>query len=129
MQYDWPGNVRELQNTADYYVMMRGFENPLPKHIAVSVPRSSAMLPELDYTILSILYKGSLGRSALIQKLKERGNCVSEYTLRRQLETLEHKGILVRQIGRGGTALTLKGRAVFEQMYQYAEHIRPFEEM
>lgn len=127
MQYDWPGNVRELQNTADYYVMMRGFENPLPKHIAVSVPRGSAMLPELDHTIVSILYKGSLGRSALIQKLKERGNCVSEYTLRRQLEALEQKGIIVRQIGRGGTALTPKGRAVFERMYQHAERIRPFE--
>ena len=52
---------------------------------------------------------------------------MSEYTLRRQLEALEQKGIIVRQIGRGGTALTPKGRAVFERMYQHAERIRPFE--
>ncbi|MCI6967255.1 sigma 54-interacting transcriptional regulator [bacterium] len=116
MRYDWPGNVRELQNAADYYGMMSEFENPLPKHISGSVPQSLLAASEIDYAVLSILYEGSLGRTALIYKLKERGMDMTEYALRHKLEDLEHKGILVRQIGRGGTALTDKGKDVLKKL-------------
>lgn len=116
MRYDWPGNVRELQNAADYYGMMSGFENPLPKHISGNISQYRETAPDMDYAVLSILHEGSLGRTALMCKLKEWGINTSEYALRHKLEDLERNGILVRQVGRGGTSLTEKGRNALKQI-------------
>ena len=113
--YDWPGNIRELQNAADYYMLMRDFENPLPEHIMKNAPRRNTAQWDLDHAILSLLRDGPLGRAALMQKLKAQERDISEYALRRRLEQLEQTGLLVKQLGCNGTAITENGLRSLQQ--------------
>lgn len=103
--YDWPGNVRELQNAANYYSMMRGFADPLPSYL----PRiSQAPVPE--EAVLRAVGDGCTGRAALLERLRGEGCEISEYALRRLLDDLESRGLLVRSLGCRGTTLSDAGR-------------------
>lgn len=126
MQYDWPGNVRELQNAANYYAMMHDFDNPLPEYIVQSASPRPAAGSDLSRVILKLLSDGALGRTALLEKLRENGHDVSEYALRKELERLETEGLLVKSVGRGGTSISELGlRALESAMPNPAEHTFP----
>lgn len=107
--YDWPGNVRELQNAASYYTTMRGSVCPLPEHIRPRGGEPAAPDGGVERQILAVLGQGSCGRCTLAAELARRGVRVSEYELRRRLEEMERRGLVVRGVGRGGTRLSEKG--------------------
>ena len=115
--YDWPGNVRELQNAAGYYVMMRESGHALPGYIADAVPASAEEdTRALEQQLLILLGRHSRGRSALVRELAEQGFAVSEYSLRRCLEDMERRGLILRGVGRGGTRLSSKGQEALEKV-------------
>lgn len=114
--YGWPGNVRELQNAAGYYVMMRESGHPLPAYIADAAPASAGEGDQaLERQLLLLLSGRSRGRSALVRDLAKEGFAVSEYALRRQLESMERRGLILRGVGRGGTRLSEKGVQTLER--------------
>ena len=115
--YDWPGNVRELQNAAGYYVMMRKSGHALPGYIADAVPASAEEdTRALEQQLLILLGRHSCGRSALVRELAGQGFAVSEYSLRRCLEDMERRGLILRGVGRGGTRLSGKGLEALEKV-------------
>ncbi len=115
--YHWPGNVRELQNAAEYYGMMRESDHPLPDYITNAAPVSAQEdVQGLEKRLLLLLGRHSCGRSALVRELADQGFAVSEYSLRRCLEDMERRGLVLRSVGRGGTRLSKKGLEALEKV-------------
>jgi len=110
--HSWPGNVRELQNAASYYTTMRGSICPLPEHIRpAAVPAGSGRDAGIERLLLLALAQGNHGRGTLAEQLGRQGVKISEYELRRRLEDMERRGLLIRHSGRGGTRLSERGKA------------------
>lgn len=105
--YNWPGNIRELENVANYYQTL----SELPQNIFV--PKSSIQTnsDNLSHTILSIISNNTtqsygIGRTLLIQLLKEKNIILSDDKMRKQLEKLEKAGFITIGKGRVGNKIT-----------------------
>lgn len=111
--YNWPGNVRELENMCTYYKTLMS----LPSYISFSdTKRYDGNLSEEQLTclILDVIHKSTnishgIGRTAIIQKLKERGIIISDVKLRKFLNDLNASGMIEISKGRAGTRITDKG--------------------
>lgn len=116
--YDWPGNVRELQNAASYYLMMKHAPNPLPDYVMCS-EKSTEVLPQQHPSpvqVLSVLANvgTGMGRSKLREEIEKQYR-ISEYELRQILNELEQRGLIHKQLGRGGTVVTEAGRKYLDE--------------
>ena len=117
ISYTWPGNVRELRNVAEYYDLMKSYENCLPDYLCRS-GEGDILQPRLNLKeqILHIIYKkndnmGNVGREKIKSELKLHHNIsVSEYKLRAVMDEMEREGLIQKTTGRRGTILTPLGR-------------------
>lgn len=97
-RYSWPGNVRELQNVAEYFTMMKNTSQSLPSFLFQPAEIPAGINESLENTIIRVLReKGPLGRSRLCKLLS-----VSEYSIRKELISLQKKGLIRVNRGRGG---------------------------
>lgn len=112
--YDWPGNIRELENVSTYYAALSSLPDYLIRSVeSASVPENPASLETL---VLQLIAAGSspshgIGRSALLQSLRDHSMHVSDSHLRKVLSSLKEQGWVVIEKGRGGTRITEEGKA------------------
>lgn len=129
--YEWDGNVRELINCMEYLdsLDVENIEiNDLPHHIRNKVLDDSCWEEEnplfQEYTheeaiVLQILYdafikKRKMGRRSISEKAYSKNLPISEYEVKRIVETLSQKGLVEIKLGRGGTSLSRKGINLFQ---------------
>ncbi|MGN0658242.1 MAG: sigma 54-interacting transcriptional regulator [Emergencia sp.] len=110
--YNWPGNIRELENTCTYYKTLSTF----PDYILEQGQNGVSRLSEsgINQSILRIISRNTeishgIGRSALVQLLKNSGIHLSDGKLRELLGQLHNAGLIEIGKGRYGTRITEKG--------------------
>lgn len=137
--YPWPGNIRELRNVVEYFIYTgqplitleelpptvwhkgRQAARPAPMENTLQEKRP----PEVDaaqegyWFVVEQLYLaseagGSLGRDKLLAAAKARHVPLSQSEARGVLQELARAGYAKVSRGRGGSALTLQGRALWE---------------
>ncbi|MCH4887823.1 AAA family ATPase [Acidaminobacter sp. JC074] len=102
VDYDWRGNIRELRNVSEYYSIMKNTKRPLPAHFYLKVSEKSLEESLLSLIIEQTRTSGGVGRSKLTKLLNESGVEISEYKLRKTLESLSHRGLIEKGLGRAG---------------------------
>ena len=115
--YNWPGNVRELENVAQYYRAL----SSLPDYIYSDAftldsdkASKAAQENQLEQAILKLIAVNTspshgIGRSSMLQTLKDKNIAISDIHLRKLLSELEYRGLLEISKGRGGTRITPEG--------------------
>lgn len=112
LEYDWPGNVREVENAAIYYKTLSQLpSNITSKQFDGSYSKNSV---NLEKAILQIIDTNTsmshgIGRTSLLQQLKQRGVVISDVKLRSILGAMETDGHIKIGKGRYGTRITDKG--------------------
>lgn len=130
-RHTWPGNIRELRNAVEYFIYT-GHEQitmeDLPPTLFLSngpslrPPAAPAVPAEPSGSagfVLAQLYAASeagtsMGRDALLRKAKEAHVPLSQREVRDILADLAARGLVRVSRGRGGSQLTPKGRAFWE---------------
>ena len=120
--YKWDGNVRELKNCVEYMGYLGGNTltiRDLPESFLISDsdPGDESFFKELHHqesligkSILEILTFRNAGRRLLFDLLIKQGIETSEYEIRKILDYLQKKQLLVFGKGKKGAELTEKGR-------------------
>jgi transcriptional regulator with PAS, ATPase and Fis domain len=124
LDYHWGGNVRELKNITDYFKLMRETEEPFPPYLLEHLNSHSDndLKGYFEITILRLCYEAerqgvSLGRQKLRHQIEQEGIFdISEYQIRKQLEQIVKKGLMIIQKGRVGCRLTDEGRRIVESI-------------
>lgn len=130
-RHAWPGNIRELRNAVEYFIYTGhediGLED-LPPTLFLAegtVFRPAAKAPPEDEPsgpfrfILSRLYEASetgasMGRETLLKQAREAHVPLSQREVRDILTDMAAQGLARVSRGRGGSQLTPKGRALWE---------------
>ncbi len=118
-KYDWPGNIRELKNIIEYLVFMSDSRitiNNLPHTFNKydNTNECKENLSSAQLSLLNILYnkfknKEKVGRIKLIDLLQAKGYYMTEREVRRNLEYLQDKNLVIIGTGRQGTKITDSG--------------------
>ncbi len=131
-RHAWPGNIRELRNAVEYFIYTGhediGLED-LPPTLFLSRERPlrlphAAAPPDGESSgafrfILSRLYEASetgasMGRETLLRQAREAHVPLSQREVRDILADMAAQGLARVSRGRGGSRLTPKGRALWE---------------
>ena len=130
-RHTWPGNIRELRNAVEYFIYTGhediGLED-LPPTLFLAegtIFRPAAKAPPKDEPsgpfrfILSRLYEASetgasMGRETLLKQAREAHVPLSQREVRDILTDMAAQGLARVSRGRGGSQLTPKGRALWE---------------
>ncbi len=131
-RHPWPGNIRELRNAVEYFIYT-GHERitmedlPPTLFLAEETPSraaSPAAPRETDASdafrfVLGQLYEASearspMGRDKLLQRAREAHIPLSQHEIRTILSNMAERGLARISRGRGGSQLTPKGRALWE---------------
>lgn len=117
-QYDWPGNVRELENASIYFTtfgtlpptLFQPGNRPL-SHVSTADLNSNR---HIRTEILDLLYacrntRHALGRTSILNQLRERDILISDGRLRNILSGLKQDGYITIGRGRQGTVITSAG--------------------
>lgn len=125
-RHAWPGNIRELRNAVEYFIYTGHEEITLedlpPTLFLAGEPRRSPAPPaESDafHFVLEELYRAAeagvpMGREKLLQRAREARFPLSQQEARRILADMAARGLARVSRGRGGSQLTPKGRAFWE---------------
>ena len=146
-RHAWPGNIRELRNVVEYFIYTGHrditmddlpptlflSQEPLPAPARSPAP---AEVPASDtfLFILSQLYAASeagapIGRDKLLQKAREAHVPISQQEVRSILSHMAGQGLARVSRGRGGSQLTPKGRALWEQYrLENYDHFNSFDQ-
>lgn len=131
-RHAWPGNIRELRNAVEYFIYTGhqdiGMED-LPPTLFLSGgaalrPAASPPPPETEPSdafqfVLDQLYAASeagtpMGRETLLRQAREARVPLSQREVRDILADMAARGLARVSRGRGGSQLTPKGRALWE---------------
>ena len=129
-RHAWPGNIRELRNAVEYFIYTGhediGLED-LPPTLFLSggsgLRSGASPAPEAAsgafQFLLSRLYAASeagapMGREALLKEARAAHVPLSQREVRDTLADMAAQGLVRVSRGRGGSRLTPKGRALFE---------------
>ena len=122
-QYDWPGNIRELKNAADYFRTLGELPDtvqnaaPAGSNLKIENTATDAIMnvdypedSELNVLILTLIRTHStastgIGRTAILQLLRERNIRISDNKLRLRLHELEKQNLIYTTRGRTGFRL------------------------
>lgn len=122
-QYDWPGNIRELKNAADYFRTLGELPDtvqnaaPAGSNLKIENTATDAIMnvdypedSELNVLILTLIRTHStastgIGRTAILQLLRERNVRISDNKLRLRLHELEKQNLIYTTRGRTGFRL------------------------
>lgn len=131
-RHTWPGNIRELRNAVEYFIYTGHGQitmEDLPPTLLLSeeTPRRAAVPAaprETDASdafqfVLEQLYEASeagcpIGRDKLLQRAREAHIPLSQHEIRTILSGMAERGLARISRGRGGSQLTPKGRALWE---------------
>lgn len=110
LTYHWPGNIRELENVANYYKTL----GELPENIFYKDSTTQQQIHKPYEVTLSIIADNTtesygIGRTQLIQRLKEQGIILSDDKVRKILEKLKIQGYITIEKGRIGNKITEEG--------------------
>lgn len=128
LRHSWPGNIRELRNAVEYFIYTGHEEitmEDLPPTLFLSEEPRPASPPEPPAAsdaflfILGQLYAASeagvpTGRDKLLQKAREARFPLSQLEVRSLLADMAAQGLVRVSRGRGGSQLTPRGRALWE---------------
>lgn len=129
-KYNWPGNVRQLENIATYYKTLGSFpayllESDFSDHRSHASSMHSKFVASsfssLSDQVLNLIYEGSepfhgIGRTVLLQQLRDMGIRMSEGNLRQILSDLESRGLITISRGRSGCRITSAGLAALNAL-------------
>ena len=115
--YSWPGNIRELENMATYYQTLSDFPPQIAAQSSGTTVRVSGT--NVNLAILKIISEHThishgIGRTALVQILKNSGISVSDGKLREILGALAQNQWIEIGKGRYGTRITENGLAALQ---------------
>lgn len=112
--YSWPGNIRELRNAADYYITLGELPTGIIENAGAEQgtggarPGSSLMPEAMDIRehVIEIIREHTsefcgIGRTSILQELRERGINLSDDKLRKLIRNLEAENKIT--VGRGRT--------------------------
>lgn len=119
-KYDWPGNVRELQNAIKYAAavsegqLITVSDFPMADYNLAKDAVEEGHLNEIDIQILNAIKNlnalGKIsGRTGIYSHLAKEGNPISEYRVRKGIDTLLSRGYITTAEGRYGLLITDKG--------------------
>lgn len=131
-RHTWPGNIRELRNAVEYFIytghqritmedlpptLFLAGEAP-PRAAAPAAPQEPGSSDAFQF-VLGQLYEASeaqspMGRDKLLQKAREAHIPLSQHEIRVILSNMAERGLARVSRGRGGSQLTPKGRALWE---------------
>ena len=126
--YHWPGNVRELENTAAYYKLLKVLPDNLVDAFACDgdfdspSPNGFQEYISVDYEakILEIIAQSSkqglgIGRVSICNELSALGYFTGEGRVKGILKSLQRKGLIESNLGRGGSRITKLGLDYIEK--------------
>ncbi|MGG4490244.1 sigma 54-interacting transcriptional regulator [Metabacillus idriensis] len=128
---EWNGNIRELKNAVDYMITVCEGAilslKDLPHSFSAALetePPHQNMLEQSEHdTILQIVKEcndsgKAASRDYISEKTKERSTPLplSPQQVRRRLDDLEEKGMILKRKGRGGTRITENGLKYLERI-------------
>lgn len=137
----WDGNIRELKNCVEYMVYLGGdllTVDDLPPDFENEIDYSedkaqSKLFLELTFEenrlalyILNTLKYRSAGRRAIYKYAIQEGFDVSEHKVRKMMEFLLAKGIIVYGEGRVGAKLTELGKDIISKKINLRDDMREF---
>ncbi|MCT4620644.1 MAG: sigma 54-interacting transcriptional regulator [Marinisporobacter sp.] len=127
LNYSWNGNVRELRNCIEYMVYMGGellTKKDLPEDIKNTINKKivlkeKSLFPELSYKeeqiavfILELLKRKNCGRRLVYSYALEDGFETTEHEIRKIMNFLCGKQLVVYGKGRSGAKLTDEGKKI-----------------
>ncbi len=133
-RHTWPGNIRELRNAVEYFIYTGhedvGLEDLPPTLFLSEGPAlCPPAAPEAEPSdsasfVLGQLYAASeagtaMGRDALLRMAREAHVPLSQREVRDILSDLAARGLVRISRGRGGSRLTPKGRALWENGHKF----------
>lgn len=137
----WDGNIRELKNCVEYMVYLGGdllTVNDLPPDFENEIDHSEDKLEnklflELTfeenrlalYILITLKYR-SAGRRAIYKYAIQEGFDISEHKVRKMMEFLLAKGIIVYGEGRMGAKLTELGKDIISKKMNLRDNMREF---
>lgn len=114
MRYNWRGNVRELKNCIQYMVYMSSGKKLTAKDAPDYIRKVNIVInegcddkDEIEYKILKLLEERNMGRREIHRRLKEQGEDVSEYEIRKVMERLKESGCIEYKSGRSGAKIRI----------------------
>ncbi len=114
MRYNWRGNVRELKNCIQYMVYMSSGKKLTVKDAPDYIRKANIVInegcddkDEIEYKILKLLEERNMGRREIHRRLKEQGEVVSEYEIRKVMERLRESGCIEYKSGRSGAKIRI----------------------
>ena len=129
-RHAWPGNIRELRNAVEYFIYTGhediGMEDLPPTLFLSEGPALRPAAPPVPAEpsgsfqfVLSRLYAASeagtpMGRETLLREAREARVPLSQREVRDILADMAAQGLARVSRGRGGSQLTPKGRALWE---------------
>lgn len=131
-RYAWPGNIRELRNAVEYFIYTGheciSMEDLPPTLLLTEESSRPAAVPPVPLEeggsdtfrfVLGQLYEASqaqspMGRDKLLQRGRAAHIPISQHEIRAILSDMAEKGLVRVSRGRGGSQLTPKGRALWE---------------
>lgn len=129
-RHAWPGNIRELRNAVEYFIYTGhediGMEDLPPTLFLSESPALRPAAPPVPAEpsgsfqfVLSRLYAASeagtpMGRETLLREAREARVPLSQREVRDILADMAAQGLARVSRGRGGSQLTPKGRALWE---------------
>ena len=133
-RHAWPGNIRELRNAVEYFIytghdritmedlpptLFLSQEAPRPAAVPAAPKREAAAASDGFQFVLGQLYEASqsqspMGREKLLQRAREAHIPLSQHEIRTILSDMAERGLARVSRGRGGSQLTPKGRALWE---------------
>lgn len=123
LNFSWEGNVRELRNCVEYMahisdgnITLAHLPNYILEEYKEQRSGSSGLSPHLStddqalaLEILTLVSQRDMGRTALLDALRESRPSVSDYRLRQLVDLLRSNHLLVVHKGRKGMELTPLG--------------------
>lgn len=112
---DWPGNVRQLRNTIKYAVAVCEGDiitmDDLPME---HYRKNNCHFSADEMSVLEVIYQlikdnQVAGRNKIYNALKENGEAMSEYAIRKHLQSLKNEGYIRQEEGKYGFLITAKG--------------------